>query len=40
VGESEATHDILSKKFYNLLSNDFREWHRLDLFDEVIGGYQ
>ena len=40
VGESEATHDILPKKLYNLLTSDFGEWHRFDLFGEVVSGYQ
>ena len=39
-GESEATHDVLLKKFDNLLSSDFGEWHHLDAFGEVISGYQ
>jgi len=40
VGESEATYDVLPKNFDNLLSSDFEEWHRLDPFSEVVGGYQ
>jgi len=39
VGESEATHDVLPKKFDNLLSGDFGEWHRLDPFSEIVSGY-
>ena len=40
VRESEAIHDVLPNKFDNLLSNNFGEWHCLNLFGELVGGYQ
>ena len=38
VGEFEATHDVLPKKFD--LSSDFREWLCFNPFGEVVSGYQ
>jgi len=40
VGEPEATHYFLPEKSGNLLPSDFGEWHCLDPFGEVVGGYQ
>ena len=40
VGESEAAHYILREELDNLLLGNFREWHRLDPFGEIVGGYQ
>ena len=40
VGESEVAHYVLPKELENLLPSDFREWHCLDSFGEVVGGYQ
>ena len=38
VGESKVTHNVFSKKFDNLLSNDFEECHHLYSFGEVVDG--
>jgi len=40
VGEFEATHDVLPKKLDNMVTSDFREWHRFDPFGELVDGYQ
>jgi len=40
VGGPEATHYVLPKKLDNLLPGDFREWHCLDPFGEIVSGYQ
>jgi len=39
-GEPEAAHYVLPEKLDNLLSGDFREWHCLNPFGQVVGGYQ
>jgi len=40
VGEFEATHYVLLEKLDNLFPYDFREWHHLDPFGEVVGVYE
>ena len=40
IGELELVYYVLPKKLDNLLPGDFKEWHYLDPFGEVGGGYQ
>jgi len=40
VGEPKAAYYILPQERDNLLPGYFREWCCLDLFGEVVGGYE
>jgi len=40
VGYPKVTYYVLPEELDNLLPTDLREWHCLDLFGEVVGGYQ
>ena len=40
MGEPEAAYYVLPEGLDNLLFDDFEKWHCLNLFGEIVGGYQ
>ena len=38
MGKPEAAHYVLLEKLDNMLLGDYREWHCLNPFGEVVGG--